>query len=233
MQDKDFDQLFKDRFDDAEIQPSANLWDNISQELAPKKKRKLPVWWMAAAVVFIAVTIGLLYPETESIKLQGKEVAAIQPSAAAKPADVVSMKKANVNSTPLVLAPRLKEIQQERKNNLVAMHPIEANHRPVNTVTETIPQLKEEPVQPAQHLPEVMIAKVEVPEVQQEQNVITEREEPERKGIRNVGDVINFVVDKIDKREHKLIRFKTDDDDNSSLVAINIGILKFNPKRNK
>ena len=46
MQDKEFDKLFKDRFEDAEIEPSANLWANIEHELAPKKKRVFPIYWM-------------------------------------------------------------------------------------------------------------------------------------------------------------------------------------------
>ncbi|MNQ93554.1 hypothetical protein D3C85_1090260 [compost metagenome] len=80
---------------------------------------------------------------------------------------------------------------------------------------------------------DIVIAKVDPPEVQKQDNEITETEGRERRGIRNVGDVINFVVDKLDKREKKIIQFRTDDDDNSSLIAVNIGILQFNPKRNK
>jgi hypothetical protein len=48
--------------------------------------------------------------------------------------------------------------------------------------------------------------------------------------IRNIGDLVNLVVEKIDKRDKKLIRFATDDDDNSSLVGINIGFIKLNKK---
>ena len=51
--------------------------------------------------------------------------------------------------------------------------------------------------------------------------------------IRNVGDLINFVVEKVDKREQKFLQFKSDDDDNSSLVAINIGPFKLNARKHK
>ena len=47
-----------------------------------------------------------------------------------------------------------------------------------------------------------------------------------------MGDLINFVVDKVDKREDKLIRFDTDDD-NSSLIGINIGMIRFSKKKHK
>lgn len=55
--------------------------------------------------------------------------------------------------------------------------------------------------------------------------------EQTNKGIRNVGDVVNLIVNKMDKRKDKLIQFRTDDDD-SSLASINIGPFKIG-KRNK
>ena len=55
--------------------------------------------------------------------------------------------------------------------------------------------------------------------------------EQSNKGIRNVGDVVNLIVNKMDKRKDKLIQFRTDDDD-SSLASINIGPFKIG-KRNK
>ena len=47
MPDKEFDQLFRDKFNDAEIEPSANLWASIDQKLEPKRKRTFPIYWMA------------------------------------------------------------------------------------------------------------------------------------------------------------------------------------------
>ncbi|HEX8608377.1 MAG TPA: hypothetical protein VF679_07045, partial [Pedobacter sp.] len=63
MEDKDFDQLFRDQFEEAEVRPSANLWGNIEKELSPKKRMVLPVYWMAAAVAVVAVMVGLLMPK--------------------------------------------------------------------------------------------------------------------------------------------------------------------------
>lgn len=45
-------------------------------------------------------------------------------------------------------------------------------------------------------------------------------------------NLVNCVVDKVDKSEEKIIQFKTEDD-NSSLVALNIGILRCNTKKHK
>lgn len=233
MQDKDFDQLFKDQFEHAEIQPSANLWTNISQELAPRKKRSLPIYWSAAAAVFVIVTISLLYPKAEKMQLQGTTPVADQLVAEnqIKAAAVLELPVSEEKSTPLVLAPKLKLENQVKKDNLLAMQPNDIDLHPKNTTIDVQPVEKKELAQKEIDLNSVVFAKVDGPEISDVKDQVSET--TERKGIRNVGDVINFVVDKFDKREKKIIQFKTDDDDNSSLIAINIGILKFNPKRNK
>lgn len=236
MQDKDFDQLFKDRFEEAEIQPSSNLWDNIEKELTPKKKRTFPVYWAAAAVVVIATTIGLLSQKTEPLKLQGNsaDVTAKVEKAPVAPATSESIVEKTVvtpESTPLVLAPKVQLENLVRKNSQMALQPKpEVKRQQIKAVA---PEPKEE-IKPLANLEkEVMIAKVDPPAVPEPGNQIAETDVRERRGIRNVGDVINFVVDKLDKRENKIIQFKTDEDDNSSLIAVNIGILKFNSRKNK
>ncbi|MCX2451180.1 hypothetical protein OQX61_07845 [Pedobacter sp. PLR] len=250
MQDKDFDQLFKDKFEGAEMQPSTNLWSNIEKELTPKKKRVFPVYLAAAAAVaVIAVSVGLLVPEREKVQLQGAEVATVLETRAADAAsatgsvvsrgssdDVLSGSDVPVSEqgTPLVLAPKVKLRNLVQENNLMALQRNERIRRHQLKPVEVRTALKEE-VSAIPDLPtENVIASVVLPDVQNGDQKIMETEgREERKGIRNVGDVINFVVDKLDKRERKLIQFKTDEDDNSSLIALNIGILKFNPKRNK
>jgi len=230
MEDRDFDQLFKDQFEEAEVTPSANLWGNIEKELSPKKKVVLPGYWMAAAVVAIAVMVGLLMPKSEPIRLQGSsDFVASNPKETAAPAKVVEevvVDAEPVKSTPLVIAPRLNE--NDVKKDFVAMQPIAKSTHPVNMEVQNTPAVVAQ-VTPEEPATEVMMARVESP---QEIAVVTEVEQPEHKGIRNVGDLINIVVNKVDKRDKKLIQFNTDEDDNSSLIAINIGFLRFN-KRDK
>ncbi len=236
MQDKEFDQLFKDQFAETEITPSANLWGKIEQELEPKKSTILPAYWMAAAVAIIAVTVGLLIPKTEKIQLRGSAdfVASTMATTDNAPKAEVREKTAAIKvpsseekSTPLVIAPRLTDA--DVKKDFAAMQPIAAEAHPVHigvpVVSPTLAKVSE-PVAPVN---ETMMANATIAETS---NIITEEEQPERRGIRNVGDLVNIVVNKVDKREKKLIQFNTDEDDNSSVIAINIGFLKFN-KRDK
>jgi hypothetical protein len=242
MQDKEFDQLFKDRFEEAEVQPSANLWGNIAEELEPQRKRSLPVYWWsaAAAVVLVALTIGLLNPKTEKIRLQSSTLvadrlvpaadtltAAAYNAAVAKAAGIADAVEPDT-STPLIIAPRLSA--EDEKNNLTAMQPSARIVHPNNKPQEIITAVKELPKEkePANN---VAIASADLP-AENSADVVTEAAPQEHRGIRNVGDLVNFVVNKVDKRENKLVQFDTDDD-NSSLVSLNLGIIRFSKRSNK
>ena len=235
MQDKDFDQLFRNKLADAEMEPSPRLWGDIVKEIEPRKKKALPVYWMAAAVAVIAVSVGLLLPEADTIKLQGQEMASItEPVASAdltasKPIKQTRSEVQAPKSTPLVIAPRLTEA--DVKKDFAALQPSAPKLRPVNMepkIEQSLAsQIVQEPIVPET---EIVIASVDVPD---EYNAIAETEATERRGIKNVGDLVNYVVERVDKRERKFLKFVTDEDDNSSLVGINIGILKFNKRSDK
>jgi hypothetical protein len=231
MQDRDFDQLFKDQFAEAEVAPSANLWAGIEKELSPRRRVVLPAYWMAAAVVIVAVMVGVLMPKSEPIRLRGSaefvasnlNTPTIAPS---KTVEAVVVEEAPMESTPLVIAARLNE--SDVKKDFEAMQPIAVRKHPVHTDVRNTPAVVAT-VEPEVTANDLMMARVEAP---QEVIAITETEQPEHRGIRNVGDLVNLVVNKVDKRDKKLIQFNTDEDDNSSLIAINIGFLRFN-KRDK
>ncbi|NMH28345.1 outer membrane beta-barrel protein [Flavobacterium silvaticum] len=57
---KNIDRLFQERFKDFEIDPPESSWENISERLGNKHKRRiLPLWWQRAGVAAILL-IGLL-----------------------------------------------------------------------------------------------------------------------------------------------------------------------------
>ena len=58
IQDKDFDQLFKNASEDAEITPSRDLWSSIESEIEPKRKRIFPIYWLSAAAVLLITAVG-------------------------------------------------------------------------------------------------------------------------------------------------------------------------------
>lgn len=264
-QDKEFDQLFRDKFEDAEVAPSLNLWAHIEEKLVVKRKRVFPVYWSAAAAVLVAVTIGLLFIKPAKIQLRTAvtvtkktaiDTAGIsQQQISAAPPDVTTitgqensqeaLAKVSVNSSaPGTTSGDAITAQESLKNNdvkgqvaaadpisvkkdLIAMQPSEVISHPDNKE----PVLKKETAKlPAVSLPveEVVLASADVARGDEE----NENKQAESGRIRNVGDLVNFVVDKVDKREEKFIQFKTDDDD-SSLISLNIGMFRFNQKKHK
>jgi hypothetical protein len=236
MQDKAFDQLFKDALEHAEIQPSADLWNNLAKDLKePVVKRQLPIYWMVAAVVAVVLlSVLLLLPGQEKIKLQGAPMAVKDTRVAPVVVErAISTQDAAITngdkSTPLVIAPRVNEAAMEK--DFKAMQPKEVLVRHDIKIVPVMPEVRQAMVADPYSGQDMVIAKVDVTEAPA-QNVTAETEEPEYKGIRNFGDLVNYVVDKVDKREHKFLKFSSDDD-NSSLIGINIGFIRLNAKRHK
>lgn len=248
MPDKEFDNLFKDKFRDAEIAPSANLWANIEQQLAPKRKRSFPVYWMAAASVTVAITALLVFQKTEKIRLRGVAAVAItgQTAAPITTGNTVIAEEnlsntANNSNKSFANAP-VQTMKVRTAENVLPENNLEKKENDLqpNAMIAHLP-IKKIEIEPMNVVPkeaavatensQTMMASAEVPQRLENVNTISETEvATEKKGIRNVGDLVNFVVEKIDKRDKKLIRFNTDDDDNSSIIGINLGFVRLNPK---
>jgi len=243
IQDKDFDQLFSKAFEEAEIMPSRNLWSGIESKLEEKKTRKLPVYWLAAAAILIIVSAGILIYNQQTAEPKQYAVVTkekVKPTQPLKAQDAEA--KVEQGSEEIISQlPVAQKIDTKLVKAQVKTMPVEANEKIVSA-PEAVKQ-------------EVTIAKVEAPQKDLKQKieeaiqpkeetviasnatsvktdvVVNENDQAEDKGIRNVGDLVNLVVNKMDKRKDKIIQFRTDDDD-SSIASINIGPFKIG-KRNK
>lgn len=242
-QDKEFDQLFKDRFDQAELEPSAGLWDKIEPQLQPAAKRHFPVYWMAAALTALALTAGLLFiNKPDKIRLQGQQERTAHLEDKPAPAVVNDIQPnqiavRNVETQTGETGALEKEVSRPvvipdpAKKVLIAMQPIPSVDH-LKVIVEHVKPVVQQSAEILQEEGQKTLAAAGT-EMNEPDKVVNENEQAERKGIRNFGDLVNYVVDKVDKREQKIVRFKTDDDDESSLVAINIGFIKLNPKKHK
>ncbi len=290
MQDKKFDELFKDRFEGAEIEPSMDLWNNIEGELDPKRKRIVPVFWMVAASVMVGVlAIALIFNGLKGNKDGALIAVNAKPGTLDNKPGKLNSKPGQLRSSsgippavtiaPVVTAESSSPASAQSERNYVAavsaktsISSMESSKRRASEVYGAGSATKKDltAMQPAERiarlnnqqviakmdftdLPKAKVheAQAEIPtqkdaivlantntplatadEVGNENDeAVRKNDEADRKGIRNVGDLINFVVDKVDKREDKFLKFKTDDDDNSSLIGINIGMLKFSKRK--
>ncbi|WP_158797792.1 hypothetical protein [Pedobacter sp. L105] len=244
IQDKEFDQFIKNQFEDVEMEPSGDLWGAIETKLEGKRKRSIPFYWIAAAIAIIGLSIGLMFMSKDRnhvvtalavnhrhTRTENKEAGTVLPQTVRVSA-VNQITASPVNTAAENFAV-IKDHKQsfvadtaadDTKKNLLAMQPLKQIVRPDHQSIAVKQDKMELP-------PDIVLASADVPEVKDE--VINENDQKENKGIRNVGDLVNYVVGKLDKREEKAIKFQTDDDDNSSLVGINIGMLRFGQKKQK
>lgn len=254
IQDKEFDQLLKSQFEEAEIEPSSDLWSAIETKLDVKSKRKqiFPVYRIAAAIAMMGLAVGLLFYPAEKKLLpssaiiyqhpvvnrteNAKAANIIQQNNTVNPASVLSGTTRIINSKEAAAVKAISDTSKvlysdsavHAKNALAAMQPLSEITHPDN---KTIRVKQEKMRLPKPSPEEIALANANsAPATANE--VTNENMQKENKRIRNVGDLVNLVVDKLDKREEKVIQFETDDD-NSSLVALNIGIFKFNRKKQK
>lgn len=263
IQDKEFDQLFKDRFEGAEIEPSANLWAGIETQLEVKKQHVFPLFKVAAAIGITAFTAGLLFYTQRSVEgINRGDTASNSPV-------TVPVAKAGITSSATVIKPPVSFTQAKPvkvitadKELSVADHSIAMQETAaVKTIDDSADEtadlyakkvlLAVQPLKDITHLDseglviqqkkmglppssarthEVVVMANLNADASEKQEVSNENDQATRKGIRNIGDVVNYVVNKLDKREEKFLQFKTDDE-TSSLVALNIGIFKFNKKK--
>ncbi len=242
MPDKEFDNLFRDKFKDAEIEPSVNLWANIEQQLEPKRKKVFPIYWAAAASVAVVLTSVMVFQKDTKLQLRGVGEVAVQTAAPKAEIPTIKVERfqtvestvdadeaqrrfvASLSKTETIRTP----VKASEKNISPEVQPNESNvHLPIKKQDPIMIAVLPTKEEPTQNQTSMATADVKSTDLQIGDN---ELQVNEKKGIRNVGDIVNFVVDKIDKRDKKLIRFNTDDDDNSSIVGINIGFLKLNKK---
>ncbi|WP_175635459.1 hypothetical protein [Pedobacter ghigonis] len=244
-QDKDFDQLFKNAFDHAEITPSRDLWSNIESEIEPKKKRITPIYWLSAAAVLLVVTAGILVYQQQHVnpkQLTSYVAPKVKPVVVEQPVqDSVVTNVKPVEKTEVVLPVSIKPATSLAKTTVKKVaKPVEKQK--IVTATEVLKQettiaKTEEPkkdiktkIEEAVFQPEKEIVIAANPTTIKADEPINDNDEQNIKNIRNVGDVVNLIVNKVDKRKDKFIQFRTDDDD-SSLSSINIGPFKIGKRK--
>jgi hypothetical protein len=242
--DKELDKLFKDKLLAAEIEPSPNLWGNIENQLLPKPKNSFSVFWLVAASIAVVITSFLFLKREEVVHLRGNSLPV---TSLVKPADDV------VSDNELKIEKLVKETGQKPVSsiNIKLVNDINLGVNEVVNLKDTTTlqpniQIARLPLKDIEtRMTDVVPINTNLIEVETVSNYTLSDNETEsllnntedtpsdgpRKGIRNFGDLVNYVVDKVDKRDKKFIKFSTEDD--SAITEINIGFLKLNSKKQK
>lgn len=256
MLDKDFDQVLKSSFEDFEVQPAANSWDKITNALNKKPKSKdFGIFWMAAAsvIVVLGIGIGLYSKPTEVIKLRGNtdgflnQVAKKQNNSAviakdvdlenAKTTPVFNTKNSNTlaNNEPVITTNKNNfEVDATNSNNgsvsLIKDTEIEPSRivatKPIRTKTVT-EQILEDEASKNFNSSKIKTQTLLAQNTIDENLVESGNQSKRRQKIKSVGDLVNFVVAKVDKREEKIIKVSKTDESDNEITGINLGLFKF------
>lgn len=251
MQDNELDELFRSRLSGMEMEPSAHVWDNIAANIDTKKKSWAPVMRIAAAVL-ILLTAGVWFLMDKPAKVE-QQMATKKPVKrhSSNTQDQDSEKqRVEVNVGSPAITPQPSQLAATHNDRSRSLTP-EANETPANeiaprsaveTTIESQPVLAAVNDQPVLTpvVPDGQIAIRSIDTTPAAIKPITTAPvviaanrpvQKKRHGIHSLGDLINVVVAKVDKREDKLIEF-TETDEDSNVTGLNLGIVRVK-KENK
>ncbi len=257
ISDKELDDLFQSKLNNLEVEPDAIVWNNIDANLVvkPKKKSIVPALRIAASVILV-LSVGLLLLQKEvepvknkipqkgvKLKLKQQETV-INPNesiVAAKGMLLLTaknkvVKEAHAKKVNKVLSSEAtiqsKEKQDDLSTQTLAQNKTQQDLESIQVASNnmaTVPDLATKlNVQPENETPETAVIKPQIVPV--ERSIVATA--TKRKGIRNMGDLVNLVMSKVDKRPNKLIEFTdTDDGDESNVTGINLGIISIKKEK--
>jgi len=248
MQDNEFDDLFRSKLGGLEVQPSAHVWDNIAAGLGTAKKKSILPMLSVAATTLILLAAGTWFLLDKPVKQVQNQVAQVKVTApknevtqpenitVEQPASKVEPLASKTNVKLIVNQVARLKTQPALKQQ--SLQPVNELATPVSTEALTPQILAAVPTQSVTHpvVPEMQLASSTInndaPVLKPINTPATvavtasQTDKKKKHGIHSLGDLINVVVSKVDKREDKLIEFTESDDDESSVTGINLGIIK-------
>jgi hypothetical protein len=245
MQDKEIDQLFRSEFDDFKVEPSAAVWVGVASQL-DKKKRSLKTYLSVAASLLVLLSAGLYFvSQTKDNTNAPVQVAVIKTEKSAKAATpetvspkIVQPQIEKVTALNAGTASRKQKTRRVKQQHVLPVTPLlkveepeqqlaQASHKSTESIKFTVPD-KNTPIIEKIDAPEDMPFKTNTLAAQSVTVPKTMAVVAAKKHrIRSLGDLINVVVSKVDKRKDKLIEFSSTKDEDESIVSgLNLGFIK-------
>lgn len=259
--DKELDDLFQSKLNNLELEPDAKVWTHIVTELdgKPKKKSIVPTLRIAASLI-IVLSIGLfLMRKTDELVKKPRPPKLVKVEVKQQPSPIHPNQNLDEKKNMLLLSAKNKVLKEAHpiKRNIkpeIVKQLIHQTQDEDGSSTQTLAQNKTQQNQ-QERLNEMQIASATiatVPVATTKLSLQPEAETPEatnvkpqilpvkrstiatvakRKSIRNVGDLVNLVMAKVDKRPNKLIEFGSDDDEEPIVTGINLGIISIKKEK--
>jgi hypothetical protein len=253
MQDNELDDLFRAKLGQLEMEPAAQVWENIQAGLGEQKKRSWAPILSIAATVLVLLTAGTWFLLNKPVKNDQKQVVRIKATpqnTEAVEATQLPVVKTTDAEKILPQAPvkniatvdRVARVKQSKSGRVVAS--VKQQEVKIVTVKDPLAQPQTTVLASVQNKPVMQSVVPEMnlnaplndaePTVVKSVNTLAANaattSEPEKKvkrrGIHSLGGLINAVIAKVDNREDKLIEFTETDEDQSNVTGINLGLLK-------
>jgi hypothetical protein len=253
MLDKDFDQLFKSSFEDYEVTPTANSWDKIADSLYknPASKKKFPFYWASAASIIFILGIGI------SMYLKPTEVIQLRPDQPkeklAETTNLANEVKPSTHGTEVATESEIenkKEIVPEEKqrkfladntaftdkkndvntqNDVFKVNSTEDRNLPENTESVKTVGVNQKMLvnKDMGKMPMISIAPEAVLAQNEMEDIDKSNVDNGKLKIKSIGDIVNFVVSKVDKREDKIIKMSKTENSDNEITEINLGLFSF------
>jgi hypothetical protein len=239
MQDKEIDQLFRSGFENFEIKPSQQVWGGINDRLDANRRKKalLPYLSIAASIlVVVAVRLYFIPPAKKPVQI-------LAAKNNIEPKVIVAPVKDNDLPRPSekVIA-SVKEVNKAYKGNNIRRDkeakPFKVIDKPAEQIAAVIERSNEilKPTVPDVETPLSIKTQItdEVPIITKSNALVAQGPHakviaaaPAKKHrINSLGDLINVVVSKVDKRKDKVIEFTNTEDDESTISGLNLGLIK-------
>jgi hypothetical protein len=243
MQDKEIDQLFRSEFENFEIEPSQQVWGGINDKLDANRRKKVLLPYLSiAASVLVVVAIGLYFiPQAKVNTKKPVQIAAVKNNI--EPKAIIAPVKDNHLPKPSekVIASVTKVNEVHKSGNIhrdKETKPAEITNKPTEQIAAVIERNAEilKPTVPDIETPlsiktqitddAPLITKPNALTAQVPQAKVIAAAPAKKHRINSLGDLINVVVSKVDKRKDKVIEFTNTEDDESTISGLNLGLIK-------
>jgi len=240
MSDKEFDKQFRNKFEDFELEPSSSIWGKIDSELKVSEKKPFPWFTIAAASMAAIITVGIWFgPHKQPMKLYGKAKVkepaikeTIIPEVSSVDEDVKKVDLTLVQ--PLAFKPVKTRIKVKQADAEIAKDVVAEEKRSQEEASLKEPELNNSLV--AANSEVITVEPLSRRRTQTENlalQIVQEdtTAEKSKHRIKSVGDLVNFVVSKVDKRKNKIIEFSKDDE-GEEISGLNLGLLQYKTRNN-
>jgi len=255
MQDKEFDNLFRSKLNDLEVEPSRQVWAGITAGLDNKRGSRMLVSWLSiAASVIVLVAAGIVFIPKKGANVNKPVKGGV--AKVSQPAIVPAVNKADsVTTQPQTIIqpapPVVNQVAKVKKAD-ISKQIVVKQPSPEMVVPTPVVAPEEQPVIAAVPEKQDVITPVvpgnetplSIKPVTDDSNAVPAKQiaaanvqpaavNPDAAAVKpkhrahGIAGLLNAVIAKVDKRKDKIIEFTDDDEDESNIASVNLGILKF------